>query len=59
MKIPEGYEAVTSGSVRVGDKVWSPKYERFVDVDQVAMDLFYFLDALAAEEFVCLIRRTR
>lgn len=52
-----GYKTVLTGPVLIGDRIWSPSSNRWLDVtDQTLRDL-QFLDAAIAEELICVIRK--
>jgi hypothetical protein len=54
---PKGWEQVTSGVVQLGDMVWAPLSETFVEVTEGVLNDLAFLDARQVEECICVIRK--
>lgn len=58
VEIPVGYERVTSGMVQLGDQVYAQETKRFIEVTPTVLSHLGFLDAMAVEECVCVVRRS-
>lgn len=57
MEILYGWYKVTDGLVDVGDMVWAAGTKRFILVDEIVLNHLAFLDAMAVEECICVIRK--
>lgn len=54
--IPSGYTRVGDGLVRLNDMVWAAGTKRFLLVTDAVLNDLAFLDAMAVEECLCVIR---